>query len=261
MSDASSNVRKKGTGKKLPQMFVGSDDPEDEGSSALGYETRSDSEYGPAQHFKFIGQPAKYRLDRTPFHCMSIHEHVCIEKPTHWDVSTNVLFEKWSKSVKRYVWNSGMPSQMAREASKVPFDQRSHAQRWAVAEATRYSYLPLDDARVEPDMEHLALINGFHEAVRHDADGIYNVKDITAWLLFKMAEPEERDVVEWFWWKACDIFTQWGIFSETMRSLGLKEEDHLVPKRCIVHGEPSQEDLVRHFVCCGVQVTDSNSHL
>jgi hypothetical protein len=110
-------------------------------------------------------------------------------------------------------------------------------------------------------VEHLALINGFHEAVRRDADGIYNVKDITAWLLFKMAEPEERDVVEWFWWKACNIFSQWGIFSETMRSLGLKEEDHLVPKRYIIHGEPSQEDLIRHFVRCGVRVTDSNSHL
>jgi hypothetical protein len=128
MSDASSNVRKKGMGKKLPQMFVGSDDPKDEGSSALGYETRSDSEYGPAQPFKFVGQPAKYRLDRTPFHRMSIHEHVCVKKPTHWDVSANVLFEKWSKSIKRYIWNSGMPSQMAREASKVPFDQRFHAQ-------------------------------------------------------------------------------------------------------------------------------------
>jgi hypothetical protein len=40
-------------------------------------------------------------------------------------------------------------------------------------------------------MEHLALINGFHEAVHRNTNGIYNVKDITAWLLFKMAEPEE----------------------------------------------------------------------
>ena len=261
ISNASSNIREKGTGKKLPQMFVRSDNPEAEDSLALGYKTRSDSEYGPAQPFKFVGQPTKYRVDRTPFHCMSIHEHICIEKLTHWDVSAKVLFEKWNKSIKRYVWNSGMPSQMVREVSKVPFNQRSHAQWWAVAEATRYGYLPLANAQAELDVEHVALVNGFHKAVHHDANGIYHIKDITAWLLLKMAEPEEWDIVEWFWWKACNIFSQWGIFSKMMRSLGLKEEDHLVPKQYIVHGEPSQEDLVRHFVHCSIRVTNSNSHL
>ncbi len=46
--------------------------------------------------------------------------------------------------------------QMAKEASLVPFDQRSDAQRWAVQEATRDGYLPLLSARAEPNVEKLA---------------------------------------------------------------------------------------------------------
>jgi hypothetical protein len=126
MSDASSNVRAKGTGKKLPQMFVGSD-ADDDDISARGYEALEEDN-GPAQPFKYVGPPAEYRLDQTAFHRMTVHGHVCVESPTHWDTDVKSLYDKWDKSVMKYVWNTGFPSQMAREASKIPFDQRSHAQ-------------------------------------------------------------------------------------------------------------------------------------
>jgi hypothetical protein len=161
---------------------------------------------------------------------MTIHGHVCVESPTHWDTDIKSLYDKWDKSVKKYVWNTGFPSQMAREASKIPFDQRSHAQRWAVADATRSLYLPLGDTQAEPNVEAIAIMNGFHKAVQRDEDDLLNVKDITAWLLLKMAEPEEQDVVDWFWWHSCKLFADWTLYAETLKNLGCKVEDHLTPK-------------------------------
>jgi hypothetical protein len=161
---------------------------------------------------------------------MTIHGHVCVESPTHWDTDVKSLYDKWDKSVKKYVWNTGFPSQMAREASKIPFDQRSHAQQWAVANATRLLYLPLGDTQAEPNVEAIAIMNGFHKAVRCDEDDLLNVKDITAWLLLKMAEPEEQDVVDWFWWHSCKLFANWTLYAETLKNLGCKVEDHLTPK-------------------------------
>jgi hypothetical protein len=228
MSDASSNIRAKGTGKKLPQMFVRSD-MDDDDISACGYESLEEDD-GPAQPFKYVGPPTEYRLDRTTFHRMTVHRHVCVKSPTHWDTDVKSLYDKWDKSVKKYVWNTGFPSQMAREASKIPFDQRSYAQQWAVANATRLLYLPLGDTQVEPNVEAIAIMNGFHKAVRCDEDVLLNVKDITTWLLLKMAEPEEQDVVDWFWWHSCKLFTNWTLYAEMLKNLGCKVEDHLTPK-------------------------------
>jgi hypothetical protein len=122
-------------------------------------------------------------------------------------------------------------------------------------------YLPLGDTRAEPDVEAIAIMNGFHKAVQHDKDDLLNVKDITAWLLLKMAEPEEQDVVDWFWWHSCKLFADWTLYAEMLKNLGCKVEDHLTPKRYIIHGEPSQADLVRHFSRCGVRATDVSSRL
>ena len=85
-SDASSNVREKGTGRKLIKMFVGSDTED--------FESDDEEDEGPAKPIRFIGPPAKYRLDRAPYHCMMIHRHVFIKEPTHWDVNVKVLFDK-----------------------------------------------------------------------------------------------------------------------------------------------------------------------
>ena len=249
----SSNIREKGTGRKLIKMFVGSD--------AEDFESDDKEDEGPAKPIKFIGPPAKYRLNRAPYHCMTIHGHVCVEELTHWDVDVKVLFDKWDKSVKQYVWNLGFPSQMAKEASKVPFDQRSNTQHWVVLEATREGYLPLGNARAELDMELLALRNDFHKAVQCDTDNLLNIKDITAWLLLKIAEPEEQEVADWFWCQSCQMFSQWEIYPNALKDLSLQVDDHLVPKWFIVHGEPSQADLIRHFTCCGVRATDVSSHL
>ena len=47
------------------------------------------------------------------------------------------------------------------------------------------------------------------------------MKDITVWLLFKMGEPEETQAIDWFWWESCQIFSKWGVFSETLQDIGL----------------------------------------
>ncbi|KAF8686901.1 hypothetical protein AX14_003777 [Amanita brunnescens Koide BX004] len=253
LSDTSSNIREKGTGRKLIKMFIRSD--------AEDFESNDEEDEGPAKPIKFIGLPTKYRLDRAPYHRMMIHGHICIEEPTHWDVNIKVLFNKWDKSVKRYIWNSGFPSQMVKEASKVPFDQRSDAQCWVILEATREGYLPLGDAQAELDVELLALRNDFYKAVRCNTDNLLSVKDITTWLLLKMAEPEEWEVADWFWWQSCQMFSQWEIYPNALNDLSLQVDDHLVPKWFIIHGEPSQADLIRHFAHCGVQATDASSHL
>ena len=54
---------------------------------------------------------------------------------------------------------------MAREVSKVPFDQQSHAQLWVVLDATRNGMLLLEDAQAEPNVEQIALAEAFPETV------------------------------------------------------------------------------------------------
>jgi hypothetical protein len=151
----------------------------------------------------------------------TVKGHICIEKLSNWEIKASELYAKWECMPNKWVWLNGFPMHMAREASKIPFDQRSHAQRWAVLDATRAGLLPLDDARAEPDVERLAMANAFPEMVRKDEEGQYNIKDITAWLLIKMSEPKEKQAIDWFWWESCQIFSERGMFSETMKELNI----------------------------------------
>jgi hypothetical protein len=152
--------------------------------------------------------------------------------------------------------------QMAKEASLVPFDQRSDAQRWTVREATCDGYLPLLSAQAEPNVEKLAEENRLPSYLRWDSDGRLNIKDVTAWLLLKMAEPEEPQVIEWFWWTSCVLFERLGAYGEALSKLGLRDEPKgYVPLRLMFFRELTSEDIALHFHRCGVRVDNCKSHL
>lgn len=127
-------------------MFLTDEDD----SLALGTNTSIGVSNGekevPGRRIKCIGDPALYRLDRVGANCRNKSGHMCVERDTSWDIKASKLFDKWQRTHKKWVWLTRLPMQMAREASRVPFDQRSHAQCWTVIEATKAGFLPLDDA-------------------------------------------------------------------------------------------------------------------
>ena len=261
-SDVSSNVREKGTGKKLKPMFETDEENwSEQGLTDPEYLSSSDERAMPGKVIKTIGFPMPYRLDRMPGKCKNRYGHICINKDSRWEIDSSTLYEKWERLNKEWVWLTGFPMQLAKEAARVPFDQRSHTQQWVVLEATRTGFLPLEDACTKPDVKLIAESEGFPSAIWHNKDGRYNVKAITTWLLFKMAEPEEKEVIEWFWWESAQIFSQWGTYSEMLQDMGLKEGSDYILVQFLVKGEPSQRDLVNHFVHCGIRISDANSHL
>ena len=60
-----------------------------------------------------------------------------------------------------------------------------------------------------------------------------------------MAEPEETQAIDWFWWESCQIFSKWGVFSEMLRDMGLQEANSYVPVQFLINGEPKTQDLVK----------------
>ena len=217
----------------------------------------------PSLPSMYIGDPAPFRLHKNSKAFQCKHGHACIDPTsTRWNTTSTRLFRKrYANKHFRWMWGSGFPMQMAREASLIPFDQRSLAQRWTVQQATRDGFLPLNDISKEPDVEHLAKHNLLPEYIRRDDDR-FNVKDVTAWLLFKMMEPEETELVDWFWWTSCKLFSELGRYANEMSVLGLRDDGSgLAPLRFVQKGEPKQEDIIRHFKLCGVRVQDANEHL
>lgn len=172
----------------------------------------SDTEEELGLSSTYIGDPAPFRLHKNSTTFQSKHGHACLDtRPTHWNTSSVRLFNKREANKhNRWMWSSGFPMQMAREASLIPFDQQLLAQRWTVREATRDAFLPLNDISREPDVELLAQRGLLPNYIRRDKDNRLNVKDVTAWLLFKMMEPEERELVDWFWWTSCKLFSELG---------------------------------------------------
>jgi hypothetical protein len=234
-----------------------------------GWDDKTDTSIGisdgenevPGKPIKHVGEPAPYRMARNGINRLTVKGHMCVEKPTYWDTKASILYDKWRTTSSIWVWFNGFLMHMAREASKVPFDQRSHAQRWTVLNATRAGPLPLNNARAEPDVERIAAANAFPETVRKDDNGRYNVMDITAWLLIKMSEPKEAMIIDWFWWEVCQIFSEQGVFSDMMKEMGLREVNDYMPMRFLINGEPKTRDVVKHFVYNGVRVSDVNLHL
>ncbi|KAF8699729.1 hypothetical protein AX14_000911 [Amanita brunnescens Koide BX004] len=184
MSDTSSNVRMKGTGRKLPNMY-GTD--EDFSSDETNVSVMpSDAEEGtPGRPIGSVSKPMPYRLNRIGFNHL----------------------------------------------------------------------------RAEPDIKRMVINKEFPNSIQHSEDGHLNIKDITAWLLFKMAEPEEEAVIKWSWWEACQMFSRWGMFSEMLWDMKLKEGSQLVPVRLLINGEPTWRDIVKHFIYCGTRISNANTHL
>ena len=94
----------------------------------------SDTEEELGLSSTYIGDPAPFRLHKNSTTFQSKHGHACLDtRPTHWNTSSVRLFNKREASKhNRWMWSSGFPMQMAWEASLIPFDQRSLAQRWTV---------------------------------------------------------------------------------------------------------------------------------
>src|SRR6266550_6297472 len=77
-----------------------------------------------------------------------------------------------------------------------------------------------------------------------------------------MMEPEETELIDWFWWTSCKLFSELGRYANEMPVLGLRDDGSgLAPLRFVQKGEPKQEDIIRHFKLCGVRVQDANEHL
>ncbi|KAF8626393.1 hypothetical protein AX15_004891 [Amanita polypyramis BW_CC] len=275
-SDASSNIRVKGTG-KAPKMYMTDDDDDDE-ISILDDEgpTQSDmtqeveasptsmvvDSVWPLQYSRYTGDQAPFRLDKKLGAYQSKHGHTCISQPMHWNCSSSALFEKVEHFKGYHLWVSGFPMQMAKEASLVPFDQWSEAQRWVVREATRDGFLPLLSMRAEPDVEKLAEENQLPPCLRQDPNTRINVKDVTAWLLLKMTEPEEPQLTEWFWWTSCTLFECLGAYREALDRLNRGDEQTAyIPTRLTFTKKITSDDVALHFHNCGVRVTDGASYL
>ena len=77
-----------------------------------------------------------------------------------------------------------------------------------------------------------------------------------------MTEPEERELVDWFWWTSCKLFSELGRYANEMSVLGIRDDSSsLAPLQFTQNGEPKQEDLIKHFKICGVRIQDANEHL
>jgi hypothetical protein len=36
-------------------------------------------------------------------------------------------------------------------------------------------------------------------------------------------------IIDWFWWEVCQIFSEQGVFGNTMKEMGLREVNDYVP--------------------------------
>ncbi|KAF8343422.1 hypothetical protein F5887DRAFT_1075773 [Amanita rubescens] len=201
-----------------------------------------------------VGDPASFSLDcsvKDAF--LSMMGHACIGKDSRW---TGDAIALWSPGANQpWFWGYGKPFQMAKEASMIPFDQRSLAQRWTIREATRAEVLPLSDVSVEPDVIHLASRGELPEYIRRDADGRFNVYDIMAWLFLAMTQPEQREgTTAWFWGTACQMFTKLGLYERLAEEVSDSKGNppSYAPKRFVHAGEFNAKDLAIHFRKCGL---------
>jgi hypothetical protein len=205
-----------------------------------------------------LGGPALFRLQGWTNARLNPNGHVSIQEPTHW---INNVPGLWLRPVT--YWGTGQPLQKAREAARVPFDQRSYAQRWAVRRATQEGILPEDSASKEPDVEDEALLANRPPSIRVDGNGRLNVHDITVWMFLLMTQPETREgTIDWFWYSACLLFGRRGQYTEALTSLKLShniEDSPYVPQRFVHAGHWTTNDLARHFHSCGLRTKDANT--
>jgi hypothetical protein len=214
----------------------------------------------PGGNSKYVTDQTDFRLQHIMGTSRSEGRHTFIRWDTKWD--TNAI-KLWLNplSTKGWYWNNGCQLQMAREAAEIPFDQRSLAQRWAIREATAAETLPEGLCSVEPDVERMGQRDLLPQYLRREGDGRISAKDWTVWLFIAMTQPEqEPEVVDWFWWSACQIFVGDGTFTQAMRERPMPtlEGIHYIPRRLQTPAAGfSVNDLVEHFVKCGLRLLDA----
>jgi hypothetical protein len=97
--------------------------------------------------------------------------------------------------------------------------------------------------------------------LRREGDGRISAKDWTVWLFLAMTQPEqEPEVVDWFWWSACQIFVGDGTFTQAMRERPMPtlKGIHYIPQRLQTPAARfSVNGLVEHFVKCGLRSLDA----
>jgi hypothetical protein len=200
-----------------------------------------------------LGDPASFSLDRSIKNTfLSTTGHACINSDSRWNGDASPL---WSTANSQpWFWSYGKPFQMAKEAAIIPFDQRSLAQRMAVREATRAGTLPLSDASAEPDIMWLASIGELPNYIRRDADGRFNVFNITAWLFLTMTQPDPREgTTAWFWGTACHMFLTLGLFEKLTKECSSSgNSPKYIPKRFVHTGEFTARHVAAHFLDCGL---------
>jgi hypothetical protein len=184
--------------------------------------------------------------------------HMSVDKTSYWGEDVTKLW----KSAQRY-WNTGRLYQLVREASTVPYDQRSYVQRWVVRTATFDGTLPIRTLSKEPDIEDEATLAFAVPYLRVDMHGQLFAEDITVWMFLKMTQPEERErTVEWFWFTACRLFTKRGEYEEILGGLklhGNTDDRVYAPFRFIHVGEWTTSHLAQHFYYCGLRSEQANT--
>ena len=222
------------------------------------------SQTPPGQWGRWIGDPAPFRLHHIYKDAFldNKYGHACLGPKTYWAEDTRSLWRK-HKNPEKWFWLHGRNSQIAKEAARIPFDQRSLAQRWTVREATRDDFLPLDDGTAEPNVEQLASTGSLPSYIRRGSDGRYNVYDITAWLFLVMAQPDPAEgTVAWFWELACSLLSTRGRFMEvvsTKYKIGETPPSY-VQTRFVHEGEYKAIDVALHLFHCGLTSRDANTH-
>jgi hypothetical protein len=148
----------------LGARIGGSTEARVEGASTMGVKSSlvpvspMPSQTPPDSHSTNVASQAAFCLQHIPGAARSEGSHTYVQPDTLWNGDATPLWLR-RNSDKVWYWNSGLPLQLAREATEIPFDQRSQAQRWAVREATCALVLPEDFATPEPDIERMAQRN------------------------------------------------------------------------------------------------------
>ena len=207
-----------------------------------------------------IRGPARFDLGAWEHARLNANGHVSVLKESYWGENISMLCRKETMK-----WRTGRLNKLVVEASRIPFDQRSYLQRWAVKTATKEGIIPDSTLSREPDVEDPKTLETASQHLRRDTHGRYYVEDITAWLLLSMTQPEAREGNQtWFWFASCLLFARIGKYDDVLSQRGLNGNDRgriYAPWRFVKRGPWTDEDLAVHFYNCGVRTRQASTCL
>ena len=119
---------------------------------------------------KYVGDQASFCLQHIMGVSRSEGSHTFVRPDTKWDGNVMKLWLN-PLSAKGWYWNNGCQLQMARKAAKIPFDQRSLTQHWAVREATLVEVLLEGYCSTELDIEQMSQWKLIPSYLRCKGDG------------------------------------------------------------------------------------------